>query len=253
MGFQCPECVREGQASVRQPTTRLGGAIHERGNLITTSLILVNVAIWLIVSFTDDRRLTEWLSLAKLTVFVDNGQATVIGVEQGEWYRMFTAAFLHEDIWHIALNMFALWILGSMVEPVLGRWRFLTLYVLSALGGSTASLLGLPVMDLTQGFAGGISLGASGAVFGLFGALFVVARQFGRDVTSVLVILGINAVISFAVPTIDWRAHLGGLITGALLAYLFAVAPAKRRTTFAIVSCVAMAAIILAVTAVLVA
>jgi membrane associated rhomboid family serine protease len=158
---------------------------------------------------------------------------------------MFTAAFVHEQIWHIALNMLALWILGSSLEPVLGRSRFVALYVLSALGGSVVSLLGLP--------PGGIAIGASGAVFGLFGALFVVARRFGRDVSSILVILGINAVVGFTVPNIDWRAHLGGLITGALLAFAFAHAPKTHRAMFSVAACSVLLAAIVLVAAVFVA
>ena len=243
VGFQCPECVRAGAASVRQPTTALGGKPQEHGNLVTQVLIGINVAIWLIGLIIGSGRLLESLALANIVRF-ESG-APLVGVLVGDWYRMFTAAFVHEQIWHIALNMLALWILGSSLEPVLGRWRFIALYVLSALGGSVVSLLGLP--------PGGIAIGASGAVFGLFGALFVVARRFGRDVSSVLVILGINAVIGFIVPGIDWRAHVGGLITGALLAYAFTHAPKTHRTMFSVAACSVMLAAIVLVAALFVA
>ncbi len=243
VGFQCPECVRAGQASVRQPTTPLGGKPREQGDLVTKVLIGLNVVIWLIGLIIGAERLLEPLALANLVQF-ESG-APLVGVFFGEWYRMLTAAFVHVAIWHLALNMFALWILGSSLEPVLGRWRFIALYVLSALGGSVASLLGLG--------AGGYSIGASGAVFGLFGALFVVARRFGRDVSSVLVILGINAVIGFVVPGIDWRAHLGGLITGAVLAFAFAHAPRTHRAMFSVAACSVVFAAIVLVAAFLVA
>ena len=243
VGFQCPECVREGQASVRQPTTPLGGKPREQGDVVTKVLIGVNVGVWLIGMIIGSERLLEPLALANIVRFEPG--APLVGVLVGDWYRMLTAAFVHEQIWHIALNMLALWILGSSLEPVLGRWRFIALYFLSALGGSVVSLLGLP--------PGGIAIGASGAVFGLFGALFVVARRFGRDVSSVLVILGINAVIGFTVPGIDWRAHLGGLITGALLAYAFAHAPRTHRVMFSIAACSVVLAVIVFVAALLVA
>lgn len=241
VGFQCPECVRDGAASVRQPTTALGGKPQEQGDLVTKVLIGINAAIWLVGLIVGSSALVDRFGLVKVTS-VDGELA---GVLTGEWYRMFTAAFLHAGIFHLALNVLALWILGSSLEPVLGRWRFIALYVLSALGGSVVSLLGMPL--------GGYSIGASGAVFGLFGALFVVARRFGRDVSSVLVILGINVVIGFTVPGIDWRAHLGGLITGALLAYAFAHAPKSHRAMFSVAACSVMLAVIVLVAAVFVA
>ncbi|HEU4541304.1 MAG TPA: rhomboid family intramembrane serine protease [Jiangellaceae bacterium] len=243
VGFQCPECVRAGTATVRQPTTPLGGKRREQGDLVTKVLIGINVVVWLIGLIVGSERLLEALALANI-VRIEPG-APLVGVLVGDWYRMLTAAFVHEQIWHIALNMLALWILGSSLEPILGRWRFIALYLVSALGGSVVSLLGLP--------PGGIAFGASGAVFGLFGALFVVARRFGRDVTSVLVILGINAVIGFTVPGIDWRAHLGGLITGAVLAFAFAHAPKTHRTMFSVAACSVVVAAIVLVAALFVA
>ena len=241
VGFQCPECVRAGTASVRQPTTALGGRPREQADLVTKVLIGINVAIWLIGLIVGSSVMVERFALFKIA----SADGELAGVLTGEWYRMFTAAFLHAGIFHLALNALALWILGSSLEPVLGRWRFVAIYVLSALGGSAASLLGLEGSQP--------AVGASGAVFGLFGALFVVARRFGRDVSSVLVILGINAVIGFTVPSIDWRAHLGGLITGALLAYAFAHAPKTHRTMFSVAACSVLLAAIVLVVAVFVA
>lgn len=241
VGFHCPECVRSGNKSVRQPTTPLGGKIHERRDLVTKVLVGVNAAIWLIAVLAGSRQLLEPFALATEVRFPGG---PLEGVVYGDWYRMLSAAFVHVDFWHIALNMLALWILGSILEPVLGRWRFITLYGLSALGGSAVSLLGLG--------PGEIGIGASGAVFGLFGTLFVVARRFGRDVSSVVVILVINAVISFTVPNIDWRAHLGGLITGAVLAFAFAHAPGRRRTMYGVLASALLAVVIVAVVVVFV-
>lgn len=240
VGFQCPECVAEGGRTIRQPTTVLGGQVRERRNLVTKIVIGVNVGVWLIGMLVGPIEVVGRFALATLMSF----QGEPIGVLDGEWYRMITAAFVHEQFWHIGLNMYALWILGNLLEPVLGRWRFLTLYLVSALGGSAASLLGLA--------DGGISYGASGAVFGLMGALFVVMRRFGRDVTAVLVILGINVVFGFVVSGIDWRAHLGGLVTGAVLAYAFAHAPRRQRTIYSIAACLVLVGAILALTVLLV-
>jgi len=241
VGFQCPECVAEGGKSVRQPTTAVGGQVRERSDLVTKILIGINVGVWLIGILVGSIEVVGRFALATLMSF----QGEPIGVLDGEWYRMITAAFVHEQFWHIGLNMYALWILGGLLEPVLGRWRFLSLYLVSALGGSAASLLGLA--------DGGISYGASGAVFGLMGALFVVMRRFGRDVSAVLVILGINVVFGFVVSGIDWRAHLGGLVTGALLAYAFTHAPRQHRTLYSIAACLVVVGGIVALMVLLVA
>ena len=234
VGFQCPECINEGARTVRQPTTVLGGQVRERSDLVTKILIGTNVAVWLLTMVVGAGEVAGRFGLYAIAGF--DGQP--VGVLDGEWYRMLTAAFVHEQFWHIGLNMYALWVLGGMLEPVLGRWRFTALYLVSALGGSAASLLGLGI--------GNLSYGASGAVFGLMGALFVVGRRFGRDVSSVLVILAINVVFGFVVSGIDWRAHLGGLVTGTALAYVFAHAPRKQRTVISATACVAMVVLIVA-------
>ncbi|WP_207781957.1 rhomboid family intramembrane serine protease [Phytoactinopolyspora limicola] len=246
VGFQCPECIAEGKKSVREPRTALGGQIREHGDVITKTLIGINLAIWLLVMLIQNGQVSDsmrayganWNELPArfaLVMGVENDPAGVgIGVVEGEWYRLLTAAFLHQDFWHIGLNMFALWILGSSLEPVLGRWRFISLYLLSALGGSAVSLLGV-------GHPYSMSLGASGAVFGLLGALLIVMRRFERDVSAVLAILAINVVIGFTMPRIDWRAHLGGLIVGAILAFVFAHAPRRYRTPLSVVACVVVA------------
>src|SRR5699024_2425674 len=140
-----------------------------------------------------------------------------VGMVDGEWYRVITAAFVHEEIWHIGLNMLALWILGSALEPVLGRWRFVTLSFVAALAGSGASLIGAHFSSR--------SLGASGAVFGLFGAYIVAMRRLGRDTTAVMALLGVNLVYGFVVSGIDWQAHVGGLVAGLLLGAAYAFAP----------------------------
>jgi membrane associated rhomboid family serine protease len=241
VGFQCPECVAEGGKSVRQPTTAVGGQVRERSDLVTKILIGINGGVWLIGILVGSIEVVGRFALATLMSF----QGEPIGVLDGEWYRMITAAFVHEQFWHIGLNMYALWILGGLLEPVLGRWRFLSLYLVSALGGSAASLLGLA--------DGGISYGASGAVFGLMGALFVVMRRFGRDVSAVLVILGINVVFGFVVSGIDWRAHLGGLVTGALLAFAFTHAPRRHRTLYSVAACLVVVGGIVALMVLLVA
>jgi membrane associated rhomboid family serine protease len=140
----------------------------------------------------------------------------------GEWWRLVTAPFLHAGLWHVGLNMLALWVLGGSLEPMLGRWRFVAVYLLSGLGGATASYL---FSD-----PGVLSVGASGAVFGLLGAILVALRRLNRDTSGVVVLLLVNVVLGFAFPRIDWRAHLGGFVVGAALTVAFVYAPARYRT-----------------------
>lgn len=141
---------------------------------------------------------------------------------ESEPWRMVTSAFLHStDILHIAFNMYALWILGNALEPAFGRLRFTAIYLISALAGSVGVLLLSPIDTPV--------VGASGAVFGLFGALFVVQKKRGGDVRQIVVLLLINAALGFIIPNISWQAHLGGLIGGALCAVVIAFVPPSLK------------------------
>lgn len=135
-------------------------------------------------------------------------------VADGEWWRLFSVGFLHAGIFHIAFNMYALWLLGPNLERVLGHDRFAFLYGAALLGGSTASYVFNDPRVL--------AVGASGAIYGLFGAMVVISRRLGIDSSGIYGILAINLAISFIFPNIDWHAHLGGLATGALTAWLLA-------------------------------
>ncbi len=130
-----------------------------------------------------------------------------------EWYRLITVALVHDNSStipiHLAFNMLALHSLGTPIETFLGRNKFLIIFFTSLIGGSIASALYL-------GY-NGYSIGASGAVFGLFGAWAVISRRIGAEVKSTLVIIGLNFVLGFTIGGVDWRAHLGGLITGAVV------------------------------------
>ncbi len=130
-----------------------------------------------------------------------------------EWYRLITVALVHDNSStipiHLAFNMLALHSLGTPIETFLGRNKFLMIFFASLIGGSIASALFL-------GYSG-YSIGASGAVFGLFGAWAVISRRIGAEVKSTLVIIGLNFVLGFTIGGVDWRAHLGGLITGAVV------------------------------------
>ncbi|HEX6922104.1 MAG TPA: rhomboid family intramembrane serine protease [Actinomycetes bacterium] len=220
VGFQCPECVRQGNKGVRRGRTVFGGAVTGDPGYVTKVLIAVNALMWLVqigAGSSFERRL--WLIGGPV---FDPVLMEQVGVADGESYRLLTAAFLHGGLLHLALNMYALYLFGPPLEGALGRVRFIALYFISALGGSAVSYaFSNPAQP---------SVGASGAIFGLLGAFLVVSRRMGRDTTGVLILLAINFVYGLLVPRIDWHAHLGGLITGVLTAVAFAYAPKVGRT-----------------------
>jgi membrane associated rhomboid family serine protease len=237
VGFQCPECVREGNKDVRQARTVFGGAADDNPGVVSKVLIAINVVAYVAqqVSNTFTTRFFD-IGLA-----IDPATGETVGVADGEVYRLLTSAFLHGGIVHLLLNMYAIYLFGPQLEAALGRVRFITLYVLSALGGSAVSYaFAAPNQP---------SLGASGAVFGLLGAYLVVSRKLRRDTTAVMVLLAINFAYGFLVPRIDWRAHVGGLIAGALVAVAMVYAPRERRTLVQVAGCVAVLLLIVAVVA----
>jgi membrane associated rhomboid family serine protease len=218
VGFQCPECVREGNKSVRQARTPFGGALSSDAGSVSKVLIGINVVVFLLQKASPS--LQDHLILVGRGFDPTNGQT--VGVADGEYYRLLTAAFMHGGLLHIALNMYALFLFGPPLEAALGRARFLAVYLISAVGGTAASYaFSNPLQQ---------SLGASGAVFGLLGAFFFVNRRMGRETSGLLVLLAINFAFGFYARNIDWRAHLGGLIAGGLTALAFAYAPRAHRT-----------------------
>lgn len=158
-------------------------------------------------------------------------------------YRFLSSALLHADVWHLVLNMWALWVVGQWLEPLLGRWRFLSLYVLSALGGNVAvTLLANPAGQDWFTYV----VGASGAVFGLFAAIFVISARFKGDMRPILVLLAINFGFGFLVEGISWQSHLGGMITGGLvtLAYSLSIKPRQSKALIDIISTLVIAGIL---------
>ncbi len=186
------------------------------GTPVTWILVGINVLIYL-VELADSKIINQFDMVGSAGL---NFQP--VGVANGEWYRLITSAFLHSTSpLHILFNMWALIVVGPSLEQALGRARFITVYLLSALGGSVLFyLIGPPTEP---------ALGASGAIFGLFGAWFVVAKRLRLDARGILVLIGINLVISFTISNIAWQAHIGGLITGAALTAAYAYAPRSQR------------------------
>jgi membrane associated rhomboid family serine protease len=208
VGHQCVECVNEGARSVRQATTAFGGREANRP-LVTYVLIAINV-----VMFAVQTALPEF---EKQFFLWPNGVA-----HYDQYYRLLTSGFLHTGITHIAFNMIALYFTGPALERAMGHTRFLALYLLSLLGGSVLVYLLTPL--------GTPTLGASGAIFGLFGASFVLAKKLQFDVRGIVGLIVINLVITFVVPGISWQGHVGGLVTGAAVAAAFGYAPRANRT-----------------------
>src|SRR6266571_708393 len=223
VGQQCVECIKEGGRTVRQPTGAFGGRVPS-GAVVTWTLVALNVAFYLV----------EWVYpkiidyLALIGSAYDPTIHGVVGVAQGQEYRLLTSAFLHEPGFggfgpaHIIFNMWALILVGPALERLLGRVRFLALYLLSALGGSVFFYLTAPVAE--------VALGASGAIFGLFGAWFVVSRRLKVDARSIVFLIALNLALPIFVGGIAWQAHVGGLITGGLVAAAYVYAPRRNRT-----------------------
>jgi membrane associated rhomboid family serine protease len=229
VGHQCVECIRTGNRGARQPTGRFGGAVTAQAK-VTWTLIGINIVLYL-VQLAHSNLATDWEMLGAATY---RGQ--VIGVAAGQWYRLITAAFLpgtgNLGILDILFNMWALLIVGPALERALGARRYLAIYLVSAVGGSVLYYLLAPPNQP--------ALGASGAIFGLFGAWFVLSRRLGLDSRQVVFLIVLNLGISFALPFIAWQAHVGGLVAGGLLTAAYVYAPRPSRTVIQIAATIAM-------------
>ena len=216
VGFHCPECA--GSKSGRQKVYTGRAAFSASKSLILTpALVAVNVGMFLLTlsggrSATDIRGSTMLLDYALFGPSIRYDH---------EWYRIITAGFMHSGLLHLAFNMYALWVIGNMLEPALGRLRFGIIY----LGGLIAGSLGALVLDPTS-----LAVGASGAIFALFAAVFIAQRAAGIDPwrSGIALTIGINLLITLAIPFISKGGHLGGLVGGAVLAWLLIEVP--RRT-----------------------
>jgi membrane associated rhomboid family serine protease len=239
VGQQCVECVGEGARSTRQARTTFGGRPAATA-VVTWTLVAINVAIFL-VTWVRPSIVTnlEMLGYAKYTY-----SGPWHGVAAGESYRLITSAFLAPatglgglGFLDILFNMWALVFVGPSLEGLLGRTRFLAVYLLSALGGSLLYYFIAP-----QNAA---AVGASGAIFGLFGAWFVVSRRLRVDTRGIIMLIAINLALSFFFHTyIAWQDHIGGLVTGVLITAVYAYAPRKNRTVVQVLGTVVIAALI---------
>ena len=234
VGHQCVDCIRSGNRTVRQASGRFGGAVT-RDARVTQTLMGLNIVLYLI-ELAHSALGYDWamIGLGK------DPSGHIVGVGVGQWYRLITSAFIppagvgYLGFLDIAFNMWALFVVGPAVERVLGHTRFLGVYLVSGVGGSILLYWLVPF----QGAAG-----ASGAIFGLFGAWFVLAKRLQADARPVILLIAINLALSFSVPQIAWQAHIGGLIAGGLLTAAYAYAPRRNRTAIQVGATVAMVAL----------
>jgi membrane associated rhomboid family serine protease len=238
VGQQCVECIKDGNRTVRRPVGRFGGGLVS-GAVVTWTLVAINVICY-VIELVDQ---TTIINDGAMVGHFQTGPFTHIGVADGQWYRLITSAFLHEPpgsglgLLHIAFNMWALIVVGPALERALGRARFLTVYLVSALGGSVLFyLIASPTAP---------AFGASGAIFGLFGAWFVLARKLRMDARQIVGLIVINLVISFAVSGIAWQAHVGGLIAGTALTAAYVYAPRQNRALVQAAATVGMLVILI--------
>lgn len=207
VGMRCPECARE-----KTRVTR-GGTRFTRGRLGDSPATVVLVAINVVAFLAELATGSGGISSANSPLINDYGLFGA-AVADGQWYRLLTAGFLHAGLMHVAFNMIALWFLGEFLEPAIGTLRFVLIYFASLLAGSFGALLISGDTTMT--------IGASGAVFGIFGAMFVIAQ--GRGLSGVAsqigIILGINLLLTFTISGISIGGHLGGLAGGAICGLL---------------------------------
>ena len=243
VGQQCVDCVGQGAQATRSARTVFGGR-PAAGAVVTWTLVGINVAIFLLTWIRPG--IVTDLEMLGYATYGPGGPAH--GVAAGEWYRLITSAFLAPatglnglGFLDILFNMWALIFVGPALEGFLGRLRFLSVYLLSAVGGS--------VMFYYLAPPNAAAVGASGAVFGLFGAWFVVSRRLRLDPRGIAMLFAINLAFSFFYHnTIAWQDHIGGLLTGALLTAAYAYAPRRYRAgTQALATAAVVAALLIAI------
>jgi membrane associated rhomboid family serine protease len=239
VGQQCVECVGEGARSTRQARTAFGGR-PTAGSVVTWTLLGINVALFL-VAWVRPAIVNDLVMLGNAS-YTNNGPAH--GVAAGEWYRLITSAFVVPGaglsglgFMDILFNMWALVVVGPSLEGLLGRVRFLGVYLVSAVGGAVMYYYLVPPYNAAAG--------ASGAIFGLFGAWFVVSRRLRLDTRGIVALIVINLALGFFFHSfIAWQDHIGGLLTGVLLTAAYVYAPRKNRTVIQVAATVAVVALI---------
>ena len=248
VGLRCPEHSGKPQgvhkitAAATRPRV---GFSSRRGNIVTLTLIGINVFVYLaeLAAGGSASGTNNWIY--DHGVLIANAQyadGSLAGVSNGEWWRLISAAFLHYGPLHLGMNMLSLYFVGSVLEQVVGRWRYVLLYFVAGVAGSAGALLVTPNSP---------TAGASGAIFGVLGALLVLERRgtisSGGQILGLIVL---NLVFTFAIPGISIGGHVGGLVGGAVLMLAFARWPRTWQLSVAAAATVAAAAVIVAYSAI---
>ena len=198
IGYQCPSCASDSTPVIKG--INRNRFIPSQKNTQVTKFLSISLLVVYVFQF-----LLGDVLIANFALFAPS-------VTNGQWWLLITAGFLHGSIIHLLFNVYILWVLGSQLENIVGKTKFIIIYFGSLLGGSLASYLFSPF--------GSYSIGASGAIFGLMGAMLVVGRKRNLDISQITTLVVINVVLGFVLSGIDWRAHLGGLAVGAITAFV---------------------------------
>jgi membrane associated rhomboid family serine protease len=221
VGFHCPDDVAREARTVRAPRTAVGARILKSPPYVTTTLIALNVLAYIWTGTRAGASLRDPTTPRSPNALFYKWQLFPPAIhDDHRYYELITSAFLHLSLLHIASNMLALVFLGPALEELLGRWRFATAYLVSALGGSAAIYAFGPKLEVTAG--------ASGAIFGLFGACLVLYRRLGLDLQWLIGIVALNFVFTFSVHGISKLGHIGGFVTGLLVGLAIGGPPQVR-------------------------
>lgn len=245
VGVICPECMaaeRKNRTPAQKRAERRWGGRNSATATVRSGAPIVTYVLLAVTSFIGLVQLIPGIGdlVTQQLLFAPRYLYPDLSLLPFEPWRLLTAVFVHGNLFHLALNMLALWMLGQSLEPMLGRARYLALYLVSGLGGSVA----VAVLD-----PAGATVGASGSIFGLMAALLIIGRHIGANVTGILVILGINFVLGFVIGGIAWQAHLGGVLIGALIAFILTRTRRREQRTVQIVLLAAVVVVLVLIVA----
>ena len=207
IGYQCPKCAKDSTPVIRG-INKNRFIPSQQKNIITKALSISIIVVYAAQFVLGD------ILLINFALFAPN-------VAMGQWWLLITAGFLHGSIIHLLFNAYILWVIGSQLENIVGSFKFTIIYFFSLIGGSLASYLFSPF--------GSYSVGASGAIFGIMGAMLIVGRKHNLDISQITTLVAINVVLGFVFSGIDWRAHLGGLAAGVIITWVLINAISLRE------------------------